>query len=364
MLASAILLAGTNAAAYQLSGVAPSSAVRACRCGSPVAVAAAPFSLGAYMEEKRLLTESVLDASLSSTCPETDLIVESMRYSLMAGGKRVRPMLCYAATEMFGGSLEASSPTAVALEMIHTMSLIHDDLPAMDNDDFRRGKPTNHVLYGDDVAILAGDAMLSTAFEYVAKNTKGVPAERVVTVLAMLGQCVGPVGLAGGQVLDLKSEGKSDVGLDTLAWIHTHKTAALLKAAVATGAVLAGATDAEVAKCEEYALKIGLAFQVADDILDVTASTEELGKTAGKDLDADKTTYPKLMGLDKSKEYAAAAAQFAAQFFDESAILSAHHPPGRYAKQLVTEAKECLADFGDRAAPLNGLADYIIQRKN
>ena len=298
---------------YEVASIArqprsPRSAVRA-------AAAATSFDLAAYMEEKRLLTESVLDASLSSTCPETDLIVESMRYSLMAGGKRVRPMLCYAATEMFGGSLEASSPTAVALEMIHTMSLIHDDLPAMDNDDFRRGKPTNHVLYGDDVAILAGDAMLSTAFEYVAKNTKGVPAERVVTVLAMLGQCVGPVGLAGGQVLDLKSEGKSDVGLDTLAWIHTHKTAALLKAAVATGAVLAGATDAEVAKCEEYALKIGLAFQVADDILDVTASTEELGKTAGKDLDADKTTYPKLMGLDKSKEYAAAAAQFPAQLF-------------------------------------------------
>ena len=361
----ALQLLAAASLSYEVASIArqprsPRAAVRA-------AAAATSFDLAAYMEEKRLLTESVLDASLSSTCPETDLIVESMRYSLMAGGKRVRPMLCYAATEMFGGSLEASSPTAVALEMIHTMSLIHDDLPAMDNDDFRRGKPTNHVLYGDDVAILAGDAMLSTAFEYVAKNTKGVPAERVVTVLAMLGQCVGPVGLAGGQVLDLKSEGKSDVGLDTLAWIHTHKTAALLKAAVATGAVLAGATDAEVAKCEEYALKIGLAFQVADDILDVTASTEELGKTAGKDLDADKTTYPKLMGLDKSKEYAAAAAQFARAILRTRAQISdgaRSHPPGRYAKQLVTEAKECLADFGDRAAPLNGLADYIIQRKN
>ena len=182
------------------------------------------------------MEEAAADESCSTRpelgVPETDLIVESMRYSLMAGGKRVRPMLCYAATEMFGGSLELVAD-GVARDDPHDVA--DPRRPAGDGQ--RRlppRKPTNHVLYGDDVAILAGDAMLSTAFEYVAKNTKGVPAERVVTVLAMLGQCVGPVGLAGGQVLDLKSEGKSDVGLDTLAWIHTHKTAALLKAAVAT----------------------------------------------------------------------------------------------------------------------------------
>ena len=289
------------------------------------------------MEDKRVLTEEILDASLASTTKETDLIVESMRYSLMAGGKRVRPMLCFAATEMFGGSLEAAKPTAVALEMIHTMSLIHDDLPAMDDDDLRRGKPTNHVLYGDDVAILAGDAMLSESFAHVARCTKGVPADRIVRVINILGDSVGPLGLAGGQVLDLKSEGKPDVGLDTLSWIHTHKTAALLKAAVASGAVLAGASDEDIALCEEYALKIGLAFQVADDILDVEASSEDLGKTAGKDEAVDKTTYPKLLGLERSKEVA---------------------------KELVEEAKAALSKFGDKAAPLNGLADYIIQRKN
>jgi len=289
------------------------------------------------MEEKRLLTEAALDSSLVSSCKETDIIVESMRYSLLAGGKRVRPMLCFAATEMFGGDLAAATPTAVALEMIHTMSLIHDDLPAMDNDDLRRGKPTNHVLYGDDVAILAGDAMLSEAFAHVARETKGVPAERVVRVLGILGDCVGPLGLAGGQVMDLKSEGKPDVGMETLTWIHTHKTAALLKAAVGCGAVIAGATDEQVAKCEEYALKIGLAFQVADDILDVEASSEELGKTAGKDMAVDKTTYPKLLGLERSKEVAV---------------------------ELVEEAKAAIAEFGEAAAPLNGLADYIIQRKN
>jgi len=289
------------------------------------------------MEAKRVLTEAALDASLKSSCKETDIIVESMRYSLLAGGKRVRPMLCYAATEMFGGDLAAATPTAVALEMIHTMSLIHDDLPAMDNDDLRRGKPTNHVLYGDDVAILAGDAMLSEAFAHVARETKGVPAERVVRVLRILGDCVGPLGLAGGQVMDLKSEGQPDVGMETLTWIHTHKTAALLKAAVGCGAIIAGATDEQVEKCEEYALKIGLAFQVADDILDVEASSEELGKTAGKDEAVDKTTYPKLLGLERSKEVAA---------------------------ELVAEAKAALAEFGDAAAPLNGLADYIIARKN
>ena len=314
------------------------SPVLAPRCPAPVAQAtAAAFDLRTYMEEKRVYTEAALEASLKSTVPQTDIIVESMRYSLMAGGKRVRPMLLFAATEMFGGSLEAAKPTAVGVEMIHTMSLIHDDLPAMDDDDLRRGKPTNHVLYGDDVAILAGDAMLSEAFAHVARETKGVPAERIVKVLQIMGDCVGPLGLAGGQVLDLKSENDPNAGMETLTWIHTHKTAALLKAAVACGAILAGATDEEVAKCELYALKIGLAFQVADDILDIEASSEELGKTAGKDEATDKTTYPKLLGLERSKEVA---------------------------QELVDEAKAALSEFGDRAAPLLGLADYIIARKN
>ena len=337
MLSSTLALLPAAALALH-AGVVPPQHRCAARARIPHAqLAATSFDLGAYMEDKRVLTEEILDASLASTTKETDLIVESMRYSLMAGGKRVRPMLCFAATEMFGGSLEAAKPTAVALEMIHTMSLIHDDLPAMDIDDLRRGKPTNHVLYGDDVAILAGDAMLSESFAHVARCTKGVPADRIVRVINILGDSVGPLGLAGGQVLDLKSEGKPDVGLDTLSWIHTHKTAALLKAAVASGAVLAGASDEDIALCEEYALKIGLAFQVADDILDVEASSEDLGKTAGKDEAVDKTTYPKLLGLERSKEVA---------------------------KELVEEAKAALSKFGDKAAPLNGLADYIIQRKN
>jgi len=339
MLVLSALLLPSSAALQMQHGSTASIPQQLRRCRAPHAVAAAvkPFSLADYMEEKRLLTEAALDNSLTSSCKETDLIVESMRYSLLAGGKRVRPMLCYAATEMFGGDLAAATPTAVALEMIHTMSLIHDDLPAMDNDDLRRGKPTNHVLYGDDVAILAGDAMLSEAFAHVARETRGVPADRVVRVLGILGDCVGPVGLAGGQVLDLKSEGKEGVGMETLTWIHTHKTAALLKASVACGAVLAGATDEQVAKCEEYALKIGLAFQVADDILDIEADSAALGKTAGKDEATDKTTYPKLLGLERSKEVA---------------------------RELVDEAKGAIAEFGAAAAPLNGLAEYIIARSN
>jgi geranylgeranyl diphosphate synthase type II len=262
------------------------------------------FDIDTYLKSRKVIVEKALDESLPIEHENARQITESMRYSLMAGGKRIRPVLCLAAAELFGGeaALSHAMPTAVALEMIHTMSLIHDDLPAMDNDDLRRGKPTNHVLYGEAVAILAGDALLSTSFEHVAKHTTGVDAKRVVDVLRRLGTCVGAIGLAGGQAMDIKCEGEKDVTIDDLTWIHTHKTAALLQASVSCGAILGGATAADVANLEEYALKIGLAFQVADDILDLTATSEELGKTAGKDLAVDKTTYPKLLGLERSKE--------------------------------------------------------------
>ena len=175
------------------------------------------------------MVEIALEKSLVATSPNVEKIIESMKYSLMAGGKRIRPILCIASCELFGGSEAMAMPTAVALEMIHTMSLIHDDLPAMDDDDLRRGKPTNHVLYGEDIAILAGDALLSTSFEHVARETKGVPADRLVEVLARLGTSVGAYGLAGGQVMDLACENKDGVTLADLEWIHMHKTAALLK---------------------------------------------------------------------------------------------------------------------------------------
>ena len=292
------------------------------------------------------ITEA-LQNSVVSQEPQTAKICESMLYSLMAGGKRVRPVLCLAACDMFlqdatrTGLNSPAMPAAVACEMIHTMSLIHDDLPSMDNDDLRRGKPTNHVVYGEDVAILAGDALLSDSFKHVALHTpRDVGADRILDVITRLGVSVGPKGLAGGQVMDLECEGRGDqstVTQDDLAWIHTHKTAALLQVAVAAGAILGGATPQEVQACETYALNIGLAFQVADDILDVTQSTEELGKTAGKDITADKTTYVKLLGLDGARAEA---------------------------QRLTDEAKASLAPFGDRATPLLALADYIIDRKN
>jgi len=299
---------------------------------------AVKFDLNEYLLSKKDPIEAALEASVESLEPETDKICEAMSYSLMAGGKRIRPVLCLAACEMFAGSDENAMAAAVSLEMIHTMSLIHDDLPSMDNDDLRRGKPTCHVLYGEDVAILAGDALLSESFKHVALNTpKSVDPQRVIDVVIRLGRSVGPKGLAGGQVMDLECEGKSGVGLDELRWIHTHKTATLLQVAVASGAILGGATPEEVQACEKFALNIGLAFQVADDILDITASTEDLGKTAGKDEDTDKTTYPKLLGMDGAKAEA---------------------------KRLIDEAKESLEPFGERAAPLQAIADYIIDRKN
>ncbi|KAL4520853.1 hypothetical protein Ndes2437A_g04811 [Nannochloris sp. 'desiccata'] len=261
------------------------------------------FDFKQYMGERAQLIDAALDLSVPVAYPE--VITEAMRYSLLAGGKRVRPALCLAACELVGGSIEAAMPTACALEMIHTMSLIHDDLPSMDNDDFRRGKPTNHKVYGEEIAILAGDALLSLSFEYVARETRGVAPERVLQVIVELGKAVGSEGLVAGQVVDIKSEGAgAEVGLDTLEYIHHHKTAALLEAAVVSGAILGGANEAEIAKLRKYSRDIGLAFQVVDDILDITATTEELGKTAGKDLAVAKATYPSLVGLDRSKEIA------------------------------------------------------------
>ncbi|KAK7241113.1 polyprenyl synthetase [Aureococcus anophagefferens] len=297
------------------------------------------FDLKAYFAKKVAAVEKALDESLTCTTPETKIIVESMRYSLLAGGKRVRPVMCIAACEMFGGTEAMAMPTAVAIEMIHTMSLIHDDLPAMDNDDLRRGMPTNHVIYGDDVAILAGDALLSTSFEHcaVGSTAEGIPAERIVETIRRLGEAVGAVGLAGGQVMDLECEAKSGVSLEELTWIHTHKTAKLLEVSVAAGAVLAGAAKDDVRQCETYANDIGIAFQVADDILDVTATSEMLGKTAGKDEDTDKTTYPKLMGLDGARAEA---------------------------DRLYSEAIDSLAPYGEKAVPLIAIAKYIVERQN
>jgi geranylgeranyl diphosphate synthase type II len=215
------------------------------------------------------------------------------------------------------------------------MSLIHDDLPAMDNDDYRRGHLTNHKVYGEDIAILAGDGLLAYAFEFVAANTRNVPAERLLQVIARLGRAVGAAGLVGGQVVDLESEGQPDVSIETLHFIHNHKTAALLEACVFCGGVLAGAPAADLQKLSCYAQNIGLAFQIVDDILDITATQEELGKTAGKDQKAQKVTYPSFWGLKESQ---------------------------RQAQQLVEAASAELATFGESARPLLAIANFITSR--
>lgn len=291
------------------------------------------FDLNNYLKQQKKLVEQALDKSIAIARPEK--IYEAMRYSLLAGGKRLRPILCLATCDLTGGTQEMAMPTACALEMIHTMSLIHDDLPAMDDDDFRRGKLTNHKVFGEDIAILAGDGLLAYAFEYVATQTQNVAPENIIRIVARLGRTVGAAGLVGGQVLDLESEGKTDVTAETLSFIHTHKTGALLEASVVTGAIVADADGSDIQRLSQYAQNIGLAFQIIDDILDITATDEQLGKTAGKDLQAEKATYPSLWGVEKSQ---------------------------LKAQELVDRAIAQLSVYGAKADPLRAVASYIVTR--
>jgi geranylgeranyl diphosphate synthase type II len=293
------------------------------------------FDLKAYLATRQPLVEAALDRSLPMAYP--DRIYEAMRYSLLAGGKRLRPILCLATCELIGGTIDMAMPTACALEMIHTMSLIHDDLPAMDDDDYRRGKLTNHKVFGEAIAILAGDGLLAYAFEYIVEATENVPADRLIKVVSRLGRAVGAAGLVGGQVVDLDSEGATGVTMETLNFIHRHKTAALLETSVVSGAILAGASSEDVQRLSRYSQDIGLAFQIVDDVLDITATQEELGKTVGKDLRAQKATYPSFWGIDESR---------------------------RQAAQLIEQAKAEVALYGDAALPLMAIADYITARSH
>ncbi|XP_062181248.1 geranylgeranyl pyrophosphate synthase 7, chloroplastic-like [Phragmites australis] len=296
------------------------------------------FGFEQYMASKAAAVNEALDRAVPLRHP-AERLHESMRYSLLAGGKRVRPVLALAACELVGGDEAAAAPVACAVEMVHAMSLIHDDLPCMDDDDLRRGRPTNHVAFGVSTALLAGDALLALAFEHVARGCAdhGVPAERALRAVAELGNAVGAEGLACGQVVDMASEGAA-VGLATLEYIHVHKTARLLEAATVCGAIVGGGTYEEVEGIRRFARYIGLLFQVVDDVLDVTRTSEQLGKTAGKDLASDKATYPKLMGVDGARAYAA---------------------------ELVASAEAELDRFDrDRAAPLRHLSRFIAYRQN
>jgi geranylgeranyl diphosphate synthase type II len=253
---------------------------------------------------------------------------------VLAPGKRLRPTLVLAGAEAVGGVADDVMPTACALECIHAFSLIHDDLPCMDNDDYRRGRLTNHKVYGDALALLAGDALLALAFQLIADNIATAPADRVLPTLRLVAEASGTWGMVGGQVVDMESQGH-EVTPETLRYIHAHKTGALLTASVLAGAMLAGATVDQTTTLTSYGGHIGLAFQIADDILDVTGDEALLGKPVGSDQERDKATYPRLFGLEESR---------------------------RRAHAEVESALQTLEPFGPPAEPLRAIARYIVER--
>lgn len=291
------------------------------------------FDLKAYLEGRTQRVNEALDRFLPPVSRKPSTIHKAMRYSLFAGGKRMRPAVCIAAAEACGGTIEDALPLACAVECIHTYSLIHDDLPAMDNDDFRRGKPTNHKVFGEGIAVLAGDALLTQAFE-IAANCKGWKRHGHREIVLELAQASGSLQLIAGQVADLEGEGQK-LSTRELRYIHERKTSALLCCSVRLGAMSANCNAAQLEALTVFGYNVGLAFQVIDDILDVTQTSEQLGKTAGKDVEAQKATYPSIVGLEKSKQIA---------------------------RQLTERAYEAISQFKGRAVALESIAHYLLDR--
>jgi geranylgeranyl diphosphate synthase, type II len=287
-----------------------------------------------YLISRQQMVDDALEGYLPKANVKPKTIHKAMRYSLFAGGKRLRPILCLAAAEACEGEPKTALPLACAVECIHTYSLIHDDLPCMDNDDFRRGMPTSHKVFGEGIAVLAGDALLTIAFE-LAALVPGWARYGVSVVIRELATASGSRHLIGGQVADLESEGK-EIGLSMLRFIHESKTAALLSSSIRLGAMTANATSGQLEMLTTFGRSLGLAFQVIDDILDVTQTAEKLGKSAGKDLAAGKATYPSLLGLDRSR---------------------------KIAQKLTQEAHAVLKPFGRKADNLHGLADHLLARE-
>lgn len=259
------------------------------------------------------MLEEALDLCLPPENAPPGRLAEAMRYSVFAGGKRFRPVLAISMAEALGGTVENIIPAACALELVHTYSLIHDDLPAMDNDDLRRGKPTSHKVFGEAMAILAGDALLTLAFEVAAASPPGANPVRLVKEIA---RGAGPAGMVAGQVADIDGEGKQGSAAD-VEYIHMHKTAALIRASARVAAIAAGATEARIDLAGRFGEALGLVFQITDDILDETASTAQLGKTAGKDSAAGKLTYPRAAGMENSRKRARALAGLASKCLEE-----------------------------------------------
>ena len=254
------------------------------------------------LKEQIKFTDGYLDKYLAEKDNPQNIIYKAMRYSVFAGGKRLRPILMMNTCKMCGGDVNEVIPFACALEMIHTYSLIHDDLPAMDNDDLRRGMPTSHIKFGEATAILAGDALLNKAFEVVSQYNGNNP-QRAVKAMNMLAVSSGTEGMIGGQIVDMESEGK-DITLDELKYLHLNKTGAIIRSACTVGALMGGASDGEIKAVDEFAQNLGVAFQIQDDILDVIGDEKELGKPIGSDSEQHKNTYVSLLGLDKSEQIA------------------------------------------------------------
>jgi geranylgeranyl diphosphate synthase type II len=293
------------------------------------------MNLPTFFEEDRAAVDVALGRLMPAESAQPASIHRAMRYSVQAGGKRVRPILCLESARIFAADVTPVLPVACALEFIHTYSLIHDDLPALDNDDLRRGKPTCHKKFGEATAILAGDALLTLAFETLANATSIDPARRVA-ILSHVAASAGTVdGMVGGQVADIEAEGRA-VRPAELEYIHRSKTAALIRASVVSGAIGSGASDEDVGRLKRFGETIGWAFQVVDDILDVEESSAALGKTAGKDAAQQKATYPALYGLEKSRAFA---------------------------KELESRAMVEIEPYGPRAARLREVAEMIVQRR-
>lgn len=296
------------------------------------------MNLQEYFERAVREVNKSLDQLLPSEQTEPRSIHRAMRYSVFAGGKRLRPVLVLASGEAFGADPSDLLPTACALEMIHTYSLIHDDLPALDNDDLRRGQPTCHKMFGEAMAILAGDALLTRAFQILSESSLGnISAQQRIQVLNEVSSAAGTVeALIGGQALDLEAEGK-EIDKSALENIHRGKTGAMIRAAVRSGAIIAGAGPSDLQQLTIYAEKVGLAFQIADDLLDVTATSEQLGKTAGKDLAVSKATYPAVYGVETSKELA---------------------------RHLSDQAVEALSGLDADTGILSELAKFVVERSS
>ncbi|MGH7779308.1 MAG: polyprenyl synthetase family protein [Candidatus Binataceae bacterium] len=293
------------------------------------------FDLNRYLKERAELVRNALECAVPRGEGADSRLFEAMRYSLLGGGKRLRPVLALAACETVGGACEAALGLACAVEMIHTYSLIHDDLPCMDDDDLRHGLATNHKVFGDAIATLAGDALVTDAFKILARSAlAGVSAERVLATVAELSEAAGSAGMVGGQVIDILSEGKR-LGSGELKLLHSKKTGAMFRASILGGARLGGASNVELEALDEYARALGLAFQVVDDLLDVEATTEQMGKRTGKDEAAGKNTFPTLLGLEESHGFA---------------------------RELERRAHGALAGFGARAQALREIATFVVER--